>query len=216
MAGENKMKIPSNTTALFQGDSITDAGRDRKNSEDLGAGYAMIAAAWFSAIYPEKNVRFLNRGVSGNRIRELKDRWKKDCLDLGPSVVSILVGANDTLDRYLWNSPTSTERFEKDYTSILEQTWNVLNAQIVLLEPFLLHVTKDQLRLRENINQKIESVRKLSRKFKTLLVPLDKIFAEATEKREPSFWSLDGIHPTLAGHALIAQSWLKCVTNNQV
>lgn len=211
------MKTPTeirpNVTVLFQGDSITDAGRSYWDDEVLGTGYVMMAATWFIAIHPERDVRFLNRGISGNKIRDLKERWKKDCLELRPNVVSILIGVNDVLSRYFSNDPTSVESFETNYRRILEQTKRVLNARIILLEPFILQVGKEQLRLREDLDPKIEVVKRLSKEFQTLLVPLDKVFSEAAERREPVFWSTDGVHPTLAGHALIAQSWLKVVTD---
>lgn len=199
---------------LFQGDSITDSGRSYKDNENLGTGYVMIAVAWISAVQPDKNLRFLNRGISGNRIRELKNRWQKDCLDLKPHIVSILIGVNDALSNRFWKKPTPIENFENDYRSILEQTRDVLGAQTILLEPFVLHVTKENLKLREILNPKIEVVRNLSKEFNTLLIPLDRIFTEATEKRNSSYWSQDGIHPTLAGHALIAKHWLEKVTCN--
>ena len=205
------IKLPSNGTVLFQGDSITDAGRSYESDEMLGAGYAMLASAWVSAEYPEKNLRFVNRGISGNRMKDLKSRWQKDCLDLKPKAVSIMIGINDVWRRYDSNDPTSAESFEADYKHILMQTLNVLNPQIILMEPFLLHVTKEQIKWREDLNPKIEIVNKLSKEFNTILVPLDKIFAEAAQRKEPTFWSQDGVHPTLAGHALIAQSWLRIV-----
>lgn len=173
----------------------------------------MISAAWFSAMHPEVEVRFLNRGIKGNRVKDLRNRWQKDCLDLRPSIVTVLIGINDALRPYIWKSPTSAKSFEVDYRRILEQTRSVLNAQIILLEPFALTVNKGQFKLREDLNPKIEVVRRLSREFETLLVPLDEIFAEATRRREPSFWSEDGVHPTSAGHALIAQSWLEKATS---
>jgi lysophospholipase L1-like esterase len=82
---------------------------------------------------------------------------------------------------------------------------------MILLEPFLLPVAQEKNKWREDLNPKIEVVRKLSREFKATIVPLDNIFLEAAQKREPIFWSQDGVHPTLTGHALIAQSWLKAV-----
>jgi acyl-CoA thioesterase-1 len=206
------IEVPPNATILFQGDSITDAGRRQKDEAILGTGYVMITAALFSAMYPEKNARFLNRGRSGNRIRDLRARWQKDCLDLKPDIVSILIGINDTLRNHVWNNPTSIEAFETDFRKILEQTRDVLNAQILLVEPFLLPVAKEQLKLREDLNPRIEVVRKMSREFRTSLVPLDGIFARAVKRKQSSFWSLDGVHPTLAGHALIAQSCLKYLT----
>jgi lysophospholipase L1-like esterase len=212
------VEIQPEAIVLFQGDSVTDAGRNQKNYESLGSGYVMMTAAWFLARHAERKVRFLNRGVSGNGIEDLKNRWQKDCLKLRPNVVSVLIGINDTLGRYFWNSPTSIEDFEENYRQILEQTRDPLRANsvraIVLIEPFIVGIAKQQLNMREDLNPKIEVVRKLSKEFMTRLVPLDGIFKEAIKKREPSFWSQDGIHPTLAGHALIAQSWLEVMTSD--
>jgi acyl-CoA thioesterase I len=202
------MEKRSKVTILFQGDSITDSERNPKKDGNLGTGYVMMTSLWLSAMCPEMEARVLNRGVSGNRIKDLCNRWQKDTLNLKPNVVSILVGINDTLGKYFWNSPTSVSDFENEYRSILKQTRNNLNAKIILMEPFAIAVTKDQLILREDLTPKIEVIKKLSEEFRTLLVPLDQIFCAATRKREPTFWSLDGIHPTQVGHALIAQSWL--------
>jgi lysophospholipase L1-like esterase len=200
-----KFNLTDNQTILFQGDSITDAGRKSNHNESLGDGYVMMTAAWLSALYPEYHMKFYNRGVGGNRIRDLRNRWKKDCLDLRPNLVSILIGVNDVN----WKA-TSTENFQSDYTSILEQT-QPLKCQIVLLEPFLVHSSRNFLELTEVLNKKIEVVRKLAHEFETKLIPLNDIFMKACIKREPSFWSFDGAHPTLAGYALIAQSWIKGV-----
>src|SRR5690349_8764111 len=113
--------IADNATVLFQGDSITDAGR-RESSDGMGFGYANLAAAWFSALYPEKRVRFINRGISGNRAADLVARWKADCLDLKPDWVSILIGINDTWRRYDSGDATSVEVYEANYRNILTQT----------------------------------------------------------------------------------------------
>ena len=205
------MDIFPNSKVLFQGDSITDSDRNYKNFESLGVGYVMMASSWFSAKYPERKVTFLNRGVSGNRVRDLKNRWKKDCLNLKPNVVSILIGVNDTMGRYFWNSRTSMEEFENDYRMILQQTKDFLSAKIVLLEPFMLSFAQKQYVLQEDLKSRVEITRKLSKEFGTYLVPLKSVFEDAEKTREPSFWSNDGIHPTLVGHALIAQNWLKTI-----
>ena len=89
---KSKTLIEDNAVVLFQGDSITDAGRDRNAKGSLGGGYAQMAATWFTALYPEKRVNFLNRGNSGNRAADLEARWQADCLDLKPSWVSIMIG----------------------------------------------------------------------------------------------------------------------------
>jgi acyl-CoA thioesterase I len=209
------MEKTQTTTVLFQGDSITDADRNYKNKTDLGTGYAYLINLWFSAMHPEKNVKFLNRGIKGDRITDLNRRWQKDCLDLKPTTVSILIGINDTLGRYFWNSATSLATFENNYRNILETTKNTLNADIILMEPFLL-TTKDNAKMREDLDPKVESVRKLAKEYKTQLVPLDTIFEKAAQTRDSTFWSQDGVHPTPVGHALIAQSWLRCAEENRL
>src|SRR4051794_21960530 len=92
--------LQDNDVVLFQGDSITDAGRNRDNGDDLGKGYALITAALFSHMYPGKRVQFINRGSSGNRVSDLQNRWQEDCLELKPTWVSIYIGINDTWRRY--------------------------------------------------------------------------------------------------------------------
>jgi lysophospholipase L1-like esterase len=203
--------IEDNASVLFQGDSITDAGWNRQDPASLGGGYAMMAASWFSALYPEKNVVFLNRGISGNRARDLEARWQADCLDLKPTWVSIMIGINDTWRRYDSNDPTSTEAYEKSYRAILTLTRNRLKANLILIEPFLLPVPEDRKPWRVDLDPRLHVVRTLAREFGAVLVPLDGIFAEAAARREPAFWAPDGVHPSPAGHALIAQSWLKAV-----
>jgi acyl-CoA thioesterase I len=204
--------IEDHAVVLFQGDSITDAGWDRKWPDvSLGCGYAMITAAWFGALFPEKRVRFLNRGISGNRAKDLVARWDQDCLALKPTWVSIMIGINDTWRRYDSNEATTTADYEAACRDILTRARQTLKARIILIEPFVLPVPEDRKRWREDLDPRIAVVHKLAREFGALLVRMDAIFAEAALRREPAFWAADGVHPSPAGHALIAQSWLKAV-----
>ncbi len=205
------MKIQSNDIFLFQGDSVTDAGRDKNDPAGLGNGYPMMFASWFSAFYPNIDVSFINKGLSGNRVKDLEARWKKDCLDLKPTWVSILIGINDTWRRYDSKDPTSTERFESGYRNILTQIRENLDANIILCEPFVLPVPEDRIKWREDLDPKINAVRNLAREFNTLLVPLDGIFAQVSVAKPSSYWARDGVHPTPAGHALIAKAILEVV-----
>jgi lysophospholipase L1-like esterase len=204
--------IQDKQTVLFQGDSITDAGRDRDQGEDLGSGYAMMISAWISASHPERNIQFLNRGISGNRVKDLQARWKEDCLGLKPDWISILVGVNDTWRRYDSNDPTSAADYERGYRDLLDQIQGSLKAKIILCEPFLLHISEHIAQMREDLDPKIAVVHKLASEYKTKLVPLDQIFKNACKHRKPAFWAADGVHPTSAGHALISQNWIDAVS----
>ena len=203
--------IQDNARVLFQGDSITDHNRSRTDLNDLGSGYALMTAGWFSALHPQKQVTFLNRGISGNRVVDLLARWDEDCIALQPAWLSILIGVNDMWRRYDSNDPTSISDFEANYRRLLEITVSRLNPKIILCEPFLLPVHEAQRSWREDIDPKIEVVRKLSREFNTIHVPLDTLFAEAAQQREAAYWLPDGVHTSPAGAALIAKAWLKAV-----
>ena len=206
------MEIKRDSVVLFQGDSITDAGRSYEDDSSLGTGYGMMSAAWFGAVHPELNVKFLNKGTSGNTVLNLKERWEKDCIAYKPDMVSILIGINDCWRRFDRNMPTSVEDFKADYHGILLDIKEKLGARIILCEPFLLPITEEQKKFwREDLDPKIHAVRELAREFNAIYVPFDGIFAAASMKRELTFWAYDGVHPTNAGHALMAKSWLEAV-----
>jgi lysophospholipase L1-like esterase len=203
--------INDNALVLFQGDSITDAGR-RESEDGMGFGYANLVAAWFSALYPEKRVRFVNRGISGNRAADLVARWQADCIDLKPDWVSILIGINDTWRRYDSGDATSAETYEANYRAILQQTTGQLpGVRLILCEPFVLPVPADRAAWRADLDPKIDAARRLAREFSAIYVPFDGLFAQASTQAAPAFWAEDGVHPTLPGHALMAQAWLRAV-----
>jgi len=203
--------IEDDALVLFQGDSITDAGWDRNDEANLGNGYANMAASLFTAMYPEKNVRFLNRGIGGNRVPDLQARWQTDCIDLKPDWVSIMIGINDTWRGFDSNDPTATEAYEEGYRDILTQTRDKLGANLVIIEPFLLPTPPDRLEWRVDLDPKIQAARRLAREFDAIYVPMDGIFAAATVHRDPAFWAIDGVHPSQPGFALITHAWLKAV-----
>jgi lysophospholipase L1-like esterase len=204
--------LHANARILFQGDSITDAGRSRDNDAQLGGGYANFIAAWLSARHPELNLTFLNRGISGNRIYDLESRWDDDCIALQPDWVSILIGINDTWRRYDSNVPSPVEEFEACYRRLLERTVNETPARLILLEPFVLPTPPDRVAWREDLDPRIDAIRRVARDYQALYVPFDGLFAAACTRQAPAFWAGDGVHPTQAGHALMAQAWIQAVT----
>ena len=201
----------SNDHILFFGDSITDAGRDRAakpgDPSGWGLGYVYQIAAALGAQDPADELVFTNKGVGGNRIYDLEERLQSDVLALEPDVVSILIGINDVWRRYDSGVVSSLDEFEASYRSVVEKISDD-GAQLVLLEPFVLPTPEDRRAWREDLDPKINVVRDLAREFEAVLVPLDGIFAAASCQREPAFWAHDGVHPTPAGHALIARAWM--------
>lgn len=205
------MPFQKNDIILFQGDSITDCGRNYAEASSLGVGYALMAGARLGLQYAEKNLTFLNRGISGNRAVDLQARWDKDCLELKPTWVSIYIGINDTWRRFDSGQETTAAEFEASYRDLIERTRKNLEARMVLVEPFVLPVPEDRKGWRQDLDPKIHVVRELAREYGAVLVPLDGLFAAASVKAEPAFWAGDGVHPSPAGHALIADAWMKAV-----
>ena len=130
---------------------------------------------------------------------------------LRPSIVSILAGVNDTWRRFDSGEETSAGEFEAAFRSILEATRRETSAALVLCEPFVLPCGLVTGAWREDLDPKIAVVRELAREFGAALVPLDEIFTAAAAKAPCGYWAEDGVHPTNAGHGLIAQAWLRHV-----
>ena len=191
-----------NSVILFQGDSITDCGRNREDPDDLGDGYVNLITEILSDRYSHYNIKFINRGISGDRIRDLQLRWDTDCIDIKPDILSILIGVNDTLI-------TPARQFEEEYRMLLTRTARALNSKIILCEPFILLENNNPYRY--DISCKVDIVHRLSEEFCTLLLPLDNIFRKSCSHHPPEYWAPDGVHPTPAGHTLIAKSWIEYV-----
>ena len=170
-----------------------------------------MAASRFTDAFGDKGVRFLNRGISSNRAVDLQARWDRDCLALTPNWVSIMIGVNDAWRRYDSNDPTLCDDFAESYRDILTRTRDLPAARLILLEPFVLPVSPETLKFREDLDPKIQAVRSLAEEFDAIYVPLDSLFAQAASRQRPSYWSDDGVHPTPAGHGLIAEAWLEAV-----
>ena len=197
---------------LFQGDSITDWGRNYADPHDLGNGYAKFTAALLKEQFPATDFEFIDLGISGNRAIDLKNRWQSDCIDWQPDLVSILIGINDTWRCFDSNDPTTAAQYEASYRAILEDLKAHTHAKIVILEPFVLHNSPDKDTWREDFNPKIDVARRLAREYADIFVPLDGLFAAASLQHEPAYWAADGVHPTEAGAQLIAAAYVQAIT----
>lgn len=212
------LSLTKNDTLLFQGDSITDAGRDKKKelpnrSWSFGNGYAFLAASHLLNALAEYDLSIYNRGISGNKVYQLADRWEKDCLDLSPNVLSILIGVNDYWHKRNGNYDGTVETYENDYRKLLERTQKALpGIQLVLCEPFYVLETSavDESWI-EPMKQYQAAAKRISDDFGAIWVPFQKVFDEAVKHAPGKYWAGDGVHPSMAGAQLMAEAWLKAV-----
>lgn len=180
---------------LFQGDSITDAERDRNDFHNLGNGYPKYAAGYLRERYPDIDFEFINLGINGNQTYDLVERLQKDFIDIQPDIVSILIGINDIWCHAADKSWISDEIFEERYSTVLKAIKEKTNAKIMIMEPFLVPV-EDKLFFREDLASKIEIIRKLAREYADIYLPTDGLLQSAFIGDDPLSYAADGVHPT--------------------
>lgn len=207
----------SNTTILFQGDSITDAGRSKKNHNPndpsaLGRGYPVLAAGQLLAEPTGKNLTIYNRGISGNKVYQLAERWDQDCLDLKPDILSVLIGVNDIWHTLVRDYKGTVETYEQGFNALLARTRTALpNVKLVVCEPFVLkYGAVDDSWFPEFDRYRAAALR-VAQKAQAIFIPYQDIFNQALEHAPAGHWLRDGVHPTLAGASLMAQAWIKTV-----
>ncbi len=208
-------KLKPGAVILFQGDSITDAGRDRgaaapNHAGGLGRGYAFLLASELLRDHADPQLKVYNRGISGNKVPDLQARWRQDCFDLKPDVLSILIGVNDLWHKLNGRYDGTVEDYETGYRALLQQTQrNLPDTRIVICEPFVLKCGAVNDTWFPEFNQRRAAAKKLAEELKLAFVPFHTMFDEATRSAPPNYWAADGVHPSLAGHALMAQTWRK-------
>lgn len=208
-----KTRLEPGSVVLFQGDSITDAGRDRKRNEPngwpgLGRGYPYLLAGALLADHPEAQLAVYNRGISGNKVPDLAQRWQEDAVALKPAVLSILVGVNDIWHKLAGRYDGTVEDYETGYRELLVRTRKEIpGVRIIVCEPFVLRCGAVNDQWFPEFDQRRAVAGKLADEMGLALVPFQSMFDEAVKHAPPSYWAGDGVHPTLAGHALMSKTW---------
>lgn len=210
------LKLKENDVILFQGDSITDGNRGRNSDLNHvhGHGYQYIIAAELTADNIDKNVEFINRGISGNRIADLYGRWAEDCLNLKPTILSILIGINDIIFNWEHKSGSDPERYEKIYRYLLDEVKKQNpDTLIVIMEPFFGEKKEKELNtfFKASVGGYAEVAKKIAEEYGAVFVPIQDMIDSYKEKTDIYKILWDGVHPTTCGHELIARRWKECV-----
>jgi lysophospholipase L1-like esterase len=204
------------TVVLFQGDSITDWGRNRavgdpNVSAALGTGYPLLVASAELAAHPESALKFYNRGVSGNKVPDLEQRWAADTLALKPDVLSVLIGVNDFWHKRNGYTGTVAD-YENGYAALLQATRQALPlVRLVVIEPFVLRCGVVDASWFPEFDERRAAAARVARLAHATFVAMQARFTELAARTSPEYWAADGVHPTPAGHALIAEQWRRAV-----
>lgn len=217
--------IQPGSTILFQGDSITDAGRDKSAKAEstpnmqpgFGHGYAWMAASSMLVGKPGKELKIYNRGISGNKVPDLAKRWQKDCIDLKPDLLSILIGVNDIWHKFGGRYDGTVETYETGYRQLLQETKAALpEVKLVICEPFVLKCGAVDDKWFPVFDGYRAVAKKMAEEQKAVFVPFQTMFDEAVKYAPPNHWAGDGVHPTPYGAALMASTWSKAVNHVSV
>lgn len=210
-------KLPKNLMVLFQGDSITDAGRSRSNyypnsNSGMGMGYVQHTATHIMGKHPEVDWRIYNRGISGHKVFQLANRWEDDALQLQPDVLSILIGVNDFWHTLSHNYQGTVETYEKDLVKLLERTKKRLpKVKLLIGEPFFCDdgtaIATEKWRAKFPAYQ--TAAQKVANQFDAVFIPYQKVFNDARKTAPTSYWCPDGVHPSMAGNYLMAKAWVE-------
>ncbi len=201
--------IKNGDRILFQGDSITDAGRG-STPDGLGGGYVSIIQGLLAAKRPELTCSIINRGVGGDRTFELLARWQKDCVDLKPDVLSIKIGVNDVWRlQGEWNGQkfVTFAEYKANYLKLLDMSKAAGIRQLILLSPSAIADNKDE-KFACHLDERMACVKELAAAYNAVYVPIREVQKQALRQYPDVKWTSDGCHPTTAGHALFAQAWL--------
>jgi acyl-CoA thioesterase I len=208
---KDKLDLKPKQTILFIGDSITDADRNRQCYKPFGFGYVHFVANTLLAKYPTYNLKIINRGISGNTIRDLKNRWQRDCIDHKPDILSVLIGVNDVRRQFegMFKSRRAVfaEEYESTYRRLLDEVKQKCNSQLVICEPFMFCDDLNDPVFVE-LRRYIEAVHRIASENDAVLVPLQKRIDEQIGTVAGEKWSLDMVHPHIWAHVWIAQQWL--------
>ena len=196
---------------LFQGDSVTDAGRDRSDPHDMGNGYPRYASAMIQDSFPDIELEFVNLGIGGNRTEHLVERLETDFIEIQPDIISIMIGVNDVWHHYSHGIETSDEQFEENYRAVLDAIKTRTSARILMIQPFLLEtVDPAKQAYTEELARKQAIVKKLADEYADAYLPLDEILHAETEE-EPAYYAADGVHPTPDGACFIGEAYLGAI-----
>ena len=205
-----------NLTILLQGDSITDFGRDRgayyaNNGRGMGGGYVYQIVAEMLGAHPDKNYRFYNRGISGNKVYQLAERWEDDCLQLKPDVLSILIGVNDFWHTLSSGYTGTVETYDTDFRQLLDRTKQALpDIKLIIGEPFAVEggsaITPSWF---PEFPHYQKAARNIANDYGAEFIPYQEIFDEALQKAPVDYWCPDGVHPSMAGGYLMKEAWIE-------
>ena len=203
-----KVKIKKDSKVLFIGDSITDPKFNFRMMKDIKGRniYALQLKKKLKAY--SKNIRVDIKGIASNRTYHVYDRLTKDCINLKPDVIIMLIGVNDAWENYVPEDyPPLLRPIEPHTREIYRRIKTELpNTQILYLMPFMIDAVEEKFPFHEKLDEYREILKNIALEYGALVLDMQKVFNEAQKTTAPKQLAIDGIHPTNLGHKVMADA----------
>ena len=200
---------------VFAGDSVTDMSSANPVGEglfeSLGHGYVRVVENLLSVYYPELNIRVTNSGISGNRSRDLLERFDRDVVNLNPDWVSICIGINDVWRQFDLPAFTDLHVLPDEYERNVEEMILKVKGKvkgIFILSPYIIEPNREDW-MRKRIDEYVEICRRLAEKHGCIFVDFQKMFEDYCSVRHSASIAWDRIHPNQIGSTLMAREFLR-------
>lgn len=215
------MKILDGQRLVFIGDSVTDMGRTRNGDapseglfEPLGKGYPHVVSGLLNAFYPERLIRITNVGNSGNTVRNLKERWQRDVIDLKPDWLSIMIGINDVWRQFdvpqLPDPPVMPDEYRETLRDLVVRTKPLLAGGLVLMTPYFIEPNRSDL-MRARMDEYGAICKEIAKETGVIFVDTQAEFDKVLKYRYSAYITWDRVHPNVYGATVLARAFLKAV-----
>lgn len=206
----SEIVIPDGSTVVFIGDSITDCGR-RGGEAPLGGGFVKWFVDLVLARHPDRRHTWINKGISGNKITDLSERWADDVIRHKPDWLVVKIGIND-LHAYLRGDAqgVSPETYRAHYRRILTAAKEEFDPELVLIDPFYISRSPAPESFRrkvlDTLPEYLAVTREMAETFGARHLKTHVLFQEHLARRESEVFCPEPIHPNRTGHLVIAEA----------
>lgn len=211
------MKLQAGQKLVMIGDSITDAERGKPDGEGLfgalGNGYVSLVDAFLQSAYPELGIRVVNKGISGNTVRDLKRRWETDVEATGPDWLSVMIGINDVWRQFdtpfIKDWHVGPEEYESTLRELVRRTQPNVKG-LVLMTPYYIEPNRTDA-MRARMDEYGAIVRAVASDGGAIFIDTQAAFDRLLGTLYPATLAWDRVHPTQAGHMLLARTFLQAL-----
>lgn len=208
------ININKNSKILFIGDSITDVKFNIRFHYKLKGRKIYALNVGRDIKLHCKGAKIFYKGIASNRTYHLYDRLTKDCINLKPNIIIMLIGVNDAWENYVPDQYPPLVRPMKPH---MQEIYRRIKAelddvQILFLLPFMIDTMEEKLPFHTVLDKFRYELKEMAQENGAEILDLQEVFDNAQKQVEPIRLATDGIHPTNLGHKYISNAILEKIS----